>query len=85
MKINKLKKLYERKCKVAQLNQTLSIELDKETERYLGFDLEGFELDFAVDTLNEGYGNLSFEDYIKELDKMKEKFALSKDSEENKE
>ena len=72
----KLKTLYNKKCKIAQLNLTLSIELDKEIERYLGFDLDNLEMDFAVDTLNEGYGGLSFNDFMVELNILKKNFML---------
>lgn len=67
----KLKRLFEKKSKIASLNQTLSIELDKEIEKYVGKDLDTLEMDFAVDTLNEGYGGLSFKEFKKELDKLK--------------
>ena len=67
----KFKKLYDRKCKIAAINSDLSIRLDKMIESFLGRDLDSFELDFAVDTLNEGTGSLSFEDFIIELRKLK--------------
>jgi len=78
----KLKTLYNKKCKIAQLNLTLSIELDKEIERYLGFDLDNLEMDFAVDTLNEGYGCLSFNDFMVELNILKKNFVLKQDGEQ---
>ena len=69
--MKKLKRLFEKKKKIASINQTLSIELHEEIEKYIGREVGSFELEFAVDTLNEGYGNLSFEEFIKELNKLK--------------
>jgi hypothetical protein len=40
-------------------------------EEFIGREIGLFELEFAVDTLNEGYGNLSFEDFIKKLKELK--------------
>lgn len=77
----KLKTLYNKKCKIAQLNQTLSIELDNEIEKYLGFDLNYIDMDFAVDTINEGYGDLSFNNFIKKLNILKKNFVEQEKSE----
>ena len=67
----KLEKLFEMKKRIAQKNADLSVNLDKEIEKYLGFEIPDFAMDFAVDTINEGYGNLSFVKFILELDKLK--------------
>ena len=69
--IKELRKLYIKKCEVANINQDLSIKLDKKIEEFLEREIDSFELEFAVDTLNEGYGNLSFEDFIKQLKEQK--------------
>ena len=69
--IKELRKLYIKKSRVAIINKELSIELDNKIEEFIGGNIDSFEMDFAVDTLNEGYGNLSFENFIKELRKLK--------------
>ena len=71
----KFRDLYIKKCKLERANQILSIKLHEKIDKFIGRESESFELEFAVDTLNEGYGNLSFEDFIKELNKLKKKKA----------
>ena len=66
-----IEKLYNKKCKVASINQDLGIKLINKIEEFIGKDFSSFEMDFAVDTLNEGYGDLSFKSFFKELNKIK--------------
>ncbi len=67
----KLKKLFERKKRIALINCDLSLELDKEIEKYVGREVGSFEMEFATDVLNEGIGELSFESFIKKLKEIK--------------
>ena len=66
-----MKRLFEKNKRLAQEKLGANEKLLQKIEEYLGFEFPAYELDSLVDTINEGYGNMSYEEFIKELDRVK--------------
>ena len=71
MKNEKLRKQFEKVKKIAFKNRNESHKFDLMIDEVWGFSYSDVDFDSAIDTLDYGISNISFEDFVKEMNNYK--------------